>query len=231
MQYQIFWYHVVPKSTMFLQLLGTVLSLEQILNAKPLSERGKKILAVAQMLFLEHGYDNTSLEMIISESGGSRRNIYSEFGNKEKLLLAVIREKAEVQVGTLLNIDYDLPPQQALSQVCYGFAQGFLSETMVKLFRLVTNIVPKLPEVGELIYHFGPLRGSIPLAKYLTHLHQQNMLDVDDAEYAAKLLIEMIKGRLHIKAVLLPNEPISDQEVQEHVDKAVARFLKAYKVV
>ncbi|KPV93788.1 hypothetical protein AN214_04186 [Pseudoalteromonas sp. P1-9] len=54
------------------------------------------------------------------------------------------------------------------------------------------------------------------------------MLDVDDAEFAAKLLIEMIKGRLHIKAVLLPNEPISEQEVQEHVDKAVARFLKAY---
>ena len=204
------------------------MSIEQILNAKPLSERGKKILAVAQTLFLEHGYDNTSLEMIISESGGSRRNIYSEFGNKEKLLLAVIRDKAEAQIGTLQHIDYNLPPQQALSQVCYSFAYGFLSETMVKLFRLVTNIVPKLPEVGELIYHFGPLRGTQPLAKYLMHLHEKGQLNVDDADFAAKLLIEMVKGRLHIKAVLLPSEPISEQEVKDHVDKAVARFLKAY---
>ena len=205
------------------------MSVEHILNAKPLSERGRKILLAAKTLFLTHGFDNTSLEMIINESGGSRRNIYSEFGNKEKLLLAVIREQAKDQVSTLIDIDYDLPPQQALSQVCYRFVDGFLSETMIRMFRLVTNIVPKLPEVGELIYHYGPLTGTKPLSKYLTFLNDQGALDVDDAEYAAKLLIEMIKGRLHLKAMLLPEQAISVVEKTEHVEKAVARFLKAYQ--
>ena len=103
------------------------MSIEQIINAKPLSNRGERILHAAKTLFLEHGYENTSLEMIINESGGSRRNIYSEFGNKEKLLLAVISQQVRQQVGTLVDIDYALPPQQALSIVCRRFADGFLS--------------------------------------------------------------------------------------------------------
>ena len=204
------------------------MSIEQIINAKPLSERGEKILAAAQMLFLEHGYESTSLEMIINESGGSRRNIYSEFGNKEQLLLAVVRRCAEGQVSTLLHIDYDLPPQQALSQVCCRFVEGFLSEQMLGMFRLVTHIVPTLPEVGQLVYHFGPLTGCKPISNYLQYLNAQQLLAVDDLEYAAKLLIEMIKGRLHLKAILLPDETISEREIKENVDVAVARFLKAY---
>jgi len=204
------------------------MNIEQILNAKPLSERGAKILDAAQKLFLEHGYDKTSLEMIINESGGSRRNIYSEFGNKEGLLVAVMREQAKVQVGTLLDINYDLPPQQALSEVCEKFLRGMLSETLVGLFRLVSNIVPKIPEVGEMIYHYGPLTGCKPVGDYLEYLQTKGILEVDDNEFASKLLIEMIKGRLHIRAILVPKETISDSEITEHVEKTVALFLKAY---
>jgi len=204
------------------------MNIEQILNAKPLSERGAKILNAAQKLFLEHGYDKTSLEMIINESGGSRRNIYSEFGNKEGLLVAVMREQAKAQVGTLLDINYDLPPQQALSEVCEKFLRGMLSETLVGLFRLVSNIVPKIPEVGELIYHYGPLTGCKPVGDYLDYLQNKGILEVDDNEFASKLLIEMIKGRLHIRAILVPKEKISDGEITDHVQKTVALFLKAY---
>jgi len=204
------------------------MNIEQILNAKPLSDRGIKILMAAQKLFLEHGYDKTSLEMIINESGGSRRNIYSEFGNKEGLLVAVMREQAKAQVGTLLDINYALPPQQALSEVCEKFLRGMLSETLVGLFRLVSNIVPKIPEVGEMIYHYGPLTGCKPIGDYLAFLQEQGVLQVDDFEFASKLLIEMIKGRLHLRAILVPKESITGAEIKEHVDKTVSLFLKAY---
>jgi len=204
------------------------MNIEQTLNAKPLSDRGIKILMAAQKLFLEHGYDKTSLEMIINESGGSRRNIYSEFGNKEGLLVAVMREQAKAQVGTLLDINYALPPQQALSEVCEKFLRGMLSETLVGLFRLVSNIVPKIPEVGEMIYHYGPLTGCKPIGDYLAFLQKEGVLQVDDFEFASKLLIEMIKGRLHLRAILVPKESITDAEIKEHVDKTVSLFLKAY---
>ncbi|GLX79186.1 TetR family transcriptional regulator [Thalassotalea insulae] len=193
-----------------------------------LSERGKKILAVAQNLFLEHGFDHTSLEMIISESGGSRRSIYDEFGNKQGLLMAVMKLKINSQLDVLASIDYQKPMDKALKDICSRFVQGFVSPTMLSLFRLVAQLVVKIPEIGELIYQEGPLRGVTPLADYLQHLSEQGQLAIDEPHFAAQMLIEMCKGRLHIQAILLPNHRISQQEIEQHVDKAVNVFLKAY---
>lgn len=203
---------------------------ELLVEQKPLSERGQKILTAAQALFLEHGYDNTSLDMIIRESGGSRRNIYSEFGNKEGLLLAVVREHVSTQLNTLLDIDYQLSPQEALSQVSFRFMKGFLSETLIGLFRLVTNIVPSFPEVGQLIFQAGPLTGCKPISNYLEYLAEQGELDIDDAQFAAHMLIEMVKSRLHLQAILVPSNPPSDAQIKQHIEKAVKVFLRAYKV-
>ncbi len=204
------------------------MNIEQLSKAKPLSERGKKILCSAQELFLQHGFENTSLEMIISEAGGSRRNIYSEFGNKQGLLMAVMREQIITQIGTLVDINYSLSPEQALTDVCTKFVEGMLSETLIALFRLVTNIVPSQPEVGELIYKYGPLTGCKPVGNYLEELTKQGVLNVDDTDFAAKMLIEMVKGRLHLKAVLMPSEPVTKQEIDEHIGTSVKLFLKAY---
>ncbi|WP_448546538.1 TetR/AcrR family transcriptional regulator [Thalassotalea fusca] len=204
-------------------------NIEQQFPSKPLSDRGKLILQAAQKLFLSHGYENTSLEMIITESGGSRRNIYSEFGNKEGLLKAVMQEQVRQQVGTLTSIDYTLPPAEALQKVCVPFVSGFLSETLLGLFRLMVNIVPQHPEIGELIYNYGPLTGCQPLSDYLASLNEQGILAIDDTQFAAKLLIEMVKGRLHIRALLLPEHTIPEQDVEDHVAKTIEIFLRAYR--
>jgi len=193
-----------------------------------LSERGKLILQAAQKLFLQHGYDNTSLEMIIAESGGSRRNIYGEFGNKAGLLKAVVQEQVSQQLFTLKSIDYALPPEQALQQVCMKFVKGFLSDTLLGLFRLVVNIIPKQPEIGDLVYQQGPLSGVRPVGEYLRFLQEKNIIEVDDLDFAGQMLIEMVKGRLHLRALLQPNTVISDQEIYDHIERAIALFLKAY---
>ncbi len=70
------------------------------IEAKPLTTRGLLIRDAAQQLFFKHGFDETSLEMIINETGGSRRSIYNEFGNKQGLLLAVVNGQVSKQAET-----------------------------------------------------------------------------------------------------------------------------------
>ncbi|MCW8832897.1 MAG: TetR/AcrR family transcriptional regulator [Colwellia sp.] len=196
-----------------------------------LSSRGLLILAAAQKLFLKHGYDETSLEMIIAEAGGSRRSIYDEFGNKQGLLMSVIQQQVSIQTATIASIKTtDLVPNDALKEMCFRFVKGVLSDTLVSLFRLVIQVVPKLPEVGELIYEKGPLKGTKPLTEYLMQLDKEGILAIDDPFYATKMLIDMVKGSLHFKVLLLPNEKIADEDIYQHVDKAVSLFLKAYQV-
>ena len=195
-----------------------------------LSSRGQLILVAAQKLFLKHGYDETSLGMIISEAGGSRRSIYNEFGNKQCLLLSVLQQQVTIQTATIASIkNTELAPTEALNEMCFRFVKGIVSNTLVSLFRLAIQVVPKLPEVGVLIYEKGPLKDTKPLTDYLMQLDEEEILAIDDPFYATQMLIEMVKGSLHVKALLLQNEHISDEYIRQHVDKAVSRFLKAYQ--
>ena len=200
-------------------------------DPKPLSDRGKLILAAAQKLFLANGFDGTSLEMIINESGGSRRNIYQEFGNKEGLLKAVMQHQVVRQRDTLANINYELPPDQALKEAYLRFAEGLMSDTLIALMRMVVQVVVKLPDVGELIYESGPMSGGKPVEDYLQHLHREGVLVVEDPRAATELLMEMVKGRFHVRRILMPHRVIPEDEIKRHVDYAVDTFLRAHRPV
>lgn len=194
-----------------------------------LSDRGKLILAAAQKMFLAHGFEKTSLAMIIEESGGSRRSVYAEFGNKEGLLMAVVASHVSQQVDSLATINYQLPPQQALQQVCEKFLRGLLSPTLLALFRLVANLVVTMPELGKLIFERGPIAGVTPISDYLQYLDNKGLLAIDDKQFAAHMLMEMVKGGLHLKALLLVELTISNEEISQHCERAIKLFLTAYR--
>ncbi len=198
-------------------------------NASVLSARGLLILDAAQQLFFKHGFDETSLAMIINEAGGSRRSIYNEFGNKKGLLLAVIQQQVSIQAQTLTSIQENLAPQDALNDVCFRFVKGMMSITIRALFRLIVQQAIKWPELGQIIYQNGPVAGTLPLANYLQKLVDSGVLNLDDCHYYAQMLLEMAKGPLHTKVLLLPEEIITDEEIKQQVNIAVGIFLKAHQ--
>src|ERR1700749_4743600 len=48
--------------------------------------------AAALTLFARDGYERTSVDAIAAEAGGSKRTVYSHYGDKENLFLLVLRE-------------------------------------------------------------------------------------------------------------------------------------------
>jgi AcrR family transcriptional regulator len=56
------------------------------------------LIAVATRLFTEHGYDGTSIEAVLAESGVSRGSLYHHFPGKDALFLAVM-ETVGAKVG------------------------------------------------------------------------------------------------------------------------------------
>ena len=59
-------------------------------------ERKAQILEVATDMFLSHGFDGVSIDNIVLAVGGSKTNVYSQFGNKEGLFRAVIENLCEL---------------------------------------------------------------------------------------------------------------------------------------
>ncbi|WP_019026589.1 TetR/AcrR family transcriptional regulator [Colwellia piezophila] len=198
------------------------------LDITKLSDRGLLILDAAQTLFYQQGFDETSLAMIITKTGGSRRSIYNEFGNKQGLLMAVIQRQVTVQTATLTSINRDVSAKTALNQVCFKFVKGMLSPELMSLFRLVVQQVVKFPELGEMIYQKGPMTGILPLADYLQWLTEQKLLKIENCHFSAQMLIEMAKGPLHTRSLLLPNKEVTDEEISQQVEQAVELFLNAH---
>ena len=63
-------------------------------RTRQLAARREQLIAVAEQLFLQHGFANTSVNAIVREAGGSLATLYAEFGSKEALFESVLSERA-----------------------------------------------------------------------------------------------------------------------------------------
>ena len=72
------------------------------------NETHQNILRTAERLFATKGFNGTSMNDIVKESGVSKGAIYNHFENKERLFLTLIDEQTEVgleQAGQLFSED------------------------------------------------------------------------------------------------------------------------------
>ena len=58
-----------------------------------ISSRREKLIETADRLFCAHGYHATGIEQILAEAGVAKMTLYSQFGSKDELILAVLRTR------------------------------------------------------------------------------------------------------------------------------------------
>ena len=89
-------------------------------------ERGQvtraHLIDVATRLFAAHGYDGTSIEAVLAESGVSRGSLYHHFPGKDALFLAVLEEVGVRSAQPVLDAMRDAPdPVAALRAGSLGW--------------------------------------------------------------------------------------------------------------
>jgi AcrR family transcriptional regulator len=89
-------------------------------------ERGQvtraHLVDVATRLFAAHGYDGTSIEAVLADSGVSRGSLYHHFPGKDALFLAVMEAVGERSAEPVLEAMRDAPdPVAALRAGCLGW--------------------------------------------------------------------------------------------------------------
>jgi AcrR family transcriptional regulator len=103
-----------------------------------LDQRRRAILASARALFVEQGYEKTTLGEIVERAGGSLATVYKLFGNKDGLLEAVIFEGA--QSGEALIREASAlggGPAAILHRLAVSLDAHFLDPEVVALVRIV----------------------------------------------------------------------------------------------
>jgi AcrR family transcriptional regulator len=88
----------------------------------PRAERERQMIAVAEEIFAERGYQATSMDEVAERVGVSKPMIYEYFGSKEGLLVACIRAaRAELLSVTLASVEGAGSAEEALRRGLTAF--------------------------------------------------------------------------------------------------------------
>ena len=103
-------------------------------------ETVRKILDTAERLFIEMGYDRTSLQEIIDETGLSKGAIYHHFASKEDIFYSVC-DRIGQRNGEVLSQVRDAPGLNGLEKLRAMFKTSLQPERQAKMFCMMPYLI------------------------------------------------------------------------------------------
>lgn len=195
---------------------------------KDLAKRAA-ILAAAKDLFVEQGFEATSMEAVAAQAGVSKLTVYSHYGDKLGLLREAVRAVGE---------DY-LPPalfggrgrrslRSHLRRVAQAFVRLVASPESIAVHRMMAADASLAGQIGAVYYQSGPLRVRGDCAAMLAELSARGELAIADPERAARQLLVLLRGDLLDCAMWGVGADTKDPNHQAHIEATLDLFLRAY---
>lgn len=190
---------------------------------------GAAIRDAAAALFLERGYQGTSMDDIAAAAHVSKQTIYTHFPDKESLLSILVlanADRVEGFLGTMVSVMRDAAgPDEGLRALARLYLRFVIRPEVLRMRRLVLAEAGRLPELARTYYEQVPQRVYATLAGIFTELAQEGRLELDDADRAAQHFAWLVLGEPLDRGMFCGS---SDTATDETADAAVRVFLAAY---
>jgi AcrR family transcriptional regulator len=164
--------------------------------AKPKARR-EVLLHAAAEVFFEQGYAATSIDAIIERTGGSKRNIYNEFGNKEGLFAAIVDQSADQLLSTL---DVERLEGRDIEETLTAFGKHLMdlytSPSVIGLYRIAISEAHRFPSLVKLFHEQGPGRATSRLAEVLEAAKERGEIHSDNCLQVSRHFVGMIRDNL-----------------------------------
>jgi len=110
------------------------------LTAEDLDRRRHEIFSASVHLFLEKGFQDTSMREIAAAAGMGKSSLYDFFKTKDEILLSVIEDDVDDLTGQVRIItDQALPAVEKLQQVMHTYLNYLLSQKAI-FFKLNSEV-------------------------------------------------------------------------------------------
>lgn len=134
-------------------------------------ERNRELLDKSLDLFLENGFERTTIEAITAAVGMAKRTVYSRYGDKETLFRTALQRAIDdfiVPVSALRELETpDL--EETLGRIGRVLVANILSPAGLRLMRITNAESGRMPEIGD----YALRRGTAPTIAYLMDLFQR----------------------------------------------------------
>lgn len=167
-------------------------------------ERDQRLIEVATRLFLDRGFDATSLDAVAEAARVSKPTVYSRYGDKRGLFAAVLRREisrwlaplsaaAEMQLGS----PSDISVEQRLLEIGREMLMFTCGPDALAFSRMMTSQAMNFPDIAKLGREEGWLKAVATTARFFDHLVAQGALDIEDTGIAAEVFLDVVVGHTH----------------------------------
>ena len=198
-------------------------SSQKLSRGDQVSIRHADIFEKATRLFLDHGYQGVSINMIVAALGGSKRDLYRIIGDKDTLFRETITELCRRRADAMAEITLSDDPAVDLEALGTQFLTMLLEPDSLRLHRLVVAEGRDFPAITAEFYRYGPSSTYAAASAVLEHHRAAGRMQFDDSGVAARLFLDSLTGDLQLRA--LSGLTIEQQEVKARLKAAVAAAL------
>ena len=153
----------------------------------------EQLLDIALDLFLEHGFERTSIDAITAAAGMAKRTVYARYGDKKTLFKAALTRAIEEWIVPVerLRAAESGDVEATLLAIAQILSANILSPAGLRLLRLTNAVSGRMPEIGA----YSTQKGTEPTLAYLADLFRRRLLPKDVPEQEAD---EAALGFLHL---------------------------------
>jgi TetR/AcrR family transcriptional regulator, mexJK operon transcriptional repressor len=193
---------------------------EQVIN---------RLLDAASKLFMERGFETTSMSEIARSARASKETFYRHFTTKEDLFRAVVIRGAKLVAAELsaVLLSHE-PPEKALAAFGELFLDRILSAKSVAFHRVMTMERARFPEFIQTLRADGRERVRASLARYLHEQVARGKLRKMDTAVGARQFLDLVAAEMIMAATRCGRPKPSQAEIRQRVKEAIDCFLHGY---
>jgi AcrR family transcriptional regulator len=191
---------------------------------------GETIVDTARELFVELGFQATTLDKVAQRAKISKLSIYRHFENKEALFSAAIAAGChQLFAPQALLEGVDGSAEDQLMAVGSSLLRTLLSPDVSGVEAMIMADKTNRKSLSKLHYEAGPAHVIAQIEALLRQLHAKDVLNVPDPVQSARLFAALFKGSdLLVIARFDDARAEDDNEIESYCRSAVAMFLAAH---
>src|SRR3954471_12874653 len=199
-------------------------------RGRPANEAlGQTIVDAACELFVELGFQATTLDKVAQRAKVSKLSIYRHFENKEALFSAAIAARCHQFAPQALFEGVDGSAEDQLMTVGSSLLRTLLSPDVRSVEAMIMADKTNQKSLSKLHYEAGPAPVIGQIEALLRQLHAKRLLNVPDPLRSTRLFAALFKGSdLLIIARFDEARADDDNEIESYCRSAVAMFIAAH---
>ncbi len=192
------------------------------------AQRDERLLEIAAQMFMEHGFDATSMDRLAEAAMIGKATLYARYADKGALFADVLRRRILLTYEPLeAELEKGLKGKSleaTLLVVARRFIELSLLPSSIALVRILSAQAVRFPDLGKLAVEEGYYRQIRLIERILVRFAAVHHYAIDDLSLAADLFLSIVLGRLS-KIVLLGVQ-MEPQALDRRTREAVRIFVR-----